>query len=374
MKRLEESLKEITVLNKNSINKCQKVWDSKMKPAGSLGVMEDIVLKIAGIFEDSFENIKTKGCHIVAAADNGVTDEGVSSCPVEYTRIVAEAMLNKTAAIGIMCSNLGIDLKVVDTGIKNEIPRKYPNLYEMKVMNGTENFYKNPAMTMEQAVETIENGILFMEELEEDYDIFSTGEMGIGNTTTSSAILYSLTKSSIEDVVGRGGGLSDESFMKKKKVIFESCVKYNTFQLDTLEILADVGGLDIAFLTGLYIGAAKCRKLILVDGFISGVAALAACKLNPLIKDYILVTHLSEEPGMKIIIRELGAKPFVDGFISGVAALAACKLNPLIKDYILVTHLSEEPGMKIIIRELGAKPFLDMNLRLGSLEQNLSLI
>ena len=343
MKRLEESLKEITVLNKNSINKCQKVWDSKMKPAGSLGVMEDIVLKIAGILEDSFENIKTKGCHIVAAADNGVTDEGVSSCPVEYTRIVAEAMLNKTAAIGIMCSNLGIDLKVVDTGIKNEIPRKYSNLYEMKVMNGTENFYKNPAMTMEQAVETIENGILFMEELEEDYDIFSTGEMGIGNTTTSSAILYSLTKSSIEDVVGRGGGLSDESFMKKKKVIFESCVKYNTFQLDTLEILADVGGLDIAFLTGLYIGAAKCRKLILVDGFISGVAALAACKLNPLIKDYILVTHLSEEPGMKIIIRELGAKPFLDMNLRLGEGTGAVLAYPVIKSAVEIYKNMKTP-------------------------------
>ena len=331
MKRLEESLKEITVLNKNSINKCQKIWDSKMKPTGSLGVMEDIVLKIAGIFEDFFENIKTKGCHIVAAADNGVTDEEISSCPVEYTRIVAEAMLNKTAAIGIMCSNLGIDLKVVDTGIKTEIPRKYPNLYEMKVMNGTENFYKNPAMTMEQAIETIENGILFMEELEEDYDIFSTGEMGIGNTTTSSAILYSLAKSSIEDVVGRGGGLSDESFMKKKKVIFESCVKYNTFQLDTLEILADVGGLDIAFLTGLYIGAAKCRKLILVDGFISGVAAFVACRLNPLIKDYLLVTHLSEEPGMKIILRELGAKPFLDMNLRLGEGTGAVLAYPIIK-------------------------------------------
>ena len=331
MKRLEESLKEITVLNKNSINKCQKIWDSKMKPTGSLGVMEGIVLKIAGIFEDFFENIKTKGCHIVAAADNGVTDEEISSCPVEYTRIVAEAMLNKTAAIGIMCSNLGIDLKVVDTGIKTEIPRKYPNLYEMKVMNGTENFYKNPAMTMEQAVETIENGILFMEELEEDYDIFSTGEMGIGNTTTSSAILYSLAKSSIEDVVGRGGGLSDESFMKKKKVIFESCVKYNTFQLDTLEILADVGGLDIAFLTGLYIGAAKCRKLILVDGFISGVAAFVACRLNPLIKDYLLVTHLSEEPGMKIILRELGAKPFLDMNLRLGEGTGAVLAYPIIK-------------------------------------------
>lgn len=267
----------------------------------------------------------------MAAADNGVTDEGVSSCPVEYTRIVAEAMLNKTAAIGIMCSNLGIDLKVVDTGIKTEIPRKYPNLYEMKVMNGTENFYKNPAMTMEQAVETIENGILFMEELEEDYDVFSTGEMGIGNTTTSSAILYSLAKSSIEDVVGRGGGLSDESFMKKKKVIFESCVKYNTFQLDTLEILADVGGLDIAFLTGLYIGAAKCRKLILVDGFISGVAAFVACRLNPLIKDYLLVTHLSEEPGMKIILRELGAKPFLDMNLRLGEGTGAVLTYPIIK-------------------------------------------
>ena len=343
MKRLEESLKEITVLNKNSINKCQKIWDSKMKPVGSLGVMENIVLKLAGIFEDSFENIKTKGCHIVAAADNGIIDEGVSSCPVEYTRIVSEAMLNNTAAIGIMCNTLGIDLKVVDTGIKTEIKRKYPNLYEMKVMNGTENFYRTPAMTMEQAVGAVENGIFFMEELENDYDIFSTGEMGIGNTTTSSAVLYSLTKSSIEEVVGRGGGLSDESLITKKKVIFESCVKYNTFQLDTLEILADVGGLDIAFLTGLYIGAAKCRKLILVDGFISSVAALAACKLNPLVKDYLLITHLSEEPGMKIVLRELGAEPFLNMNLRLGEGTGAVLAYPIIKSALEVYKNMKTP-------------------------------
>ena len=343
MKRLEESLKEITVLNKNSMNKCQKIWDSKMKPVGSLGVMENIVLKLAGIFEDSFENIKTKGCHIVAAADNGIIDEGVSSCPVEYTRIVSEAMLNNTAAIGIMCNTLGIDLKVVDTGIKTEIKRKYPNLYEMKVMNGTENFYRTPAMTMEQAVGAVENGIFFMEELENDYDIFSTGEMGIGNTTTSSAILYSLTKSSIEEVVGRGGGLSDESLITKKKVIFESCVKYNTFQLDTLEILADVGGLDIAFLTGLYIGAAKCRKLILVDGFISSVAALAACKLNPLVKDYLLITHLSEEPGMKIVLRELGAEPFLNMNLRLGEGTGAVLAYPIIKSALEVYKNMKTP-------------------------------
>ena len=343
MKRLEESLKEITVLNKNSMNKCQKIWDSKMKPVGSLGVMENIVLKLAGIFEDSFENIKTKGCHIVAAADNGIIDEGVSSCPVEYTRIVSEAMLNNTAAIGIMCNTLGIDLKVVDTGIKTEIKRKYPNLYEMKVMNGTENFYRTPAMTMEQAVGAVENGIFFMEELENDYDIFSTGEMGIGNTTTSSAMLYSLTKSSIEEVVGRGGGLSDESLITKKKVIFESCVKYNTFQLDTLEILADVGGLDIAFLTGLYIGAAKCRKLILVDGFISSVAALAACRLNPLVKDYLLITHLSEEPGMKIVLKELGAEPFLNMNLRLGEGTGAVLAYPIIKSALEVYKNMKTP-------------------------------
>lgn len=343
MKRLEESLKEITVLNKNSMNKCQKIWNSKMKPIGSLGVMEEIVLKLSGIFENSFENIKTKGCHIVAAADNGIIDEGISSCPIEYTKIVAEAMLNKTAAIGIMCNSLGVDLKVVDAGIKTKIDREYSNLYNLKVMNGTENFYKAPAMTVEQVVETIENGILFVEELENDYDIFSTGEMGIGNTTTSSAILYSLTKSSIEDVVGRGGGLSDESFLKKKKVIFESCIKYNTFQLDTLEVLADVGGLDIAFLVGLYIGAAKCRKLILVDGFISSVAALAACKLNPLIKDYLLITHLSEEPGMKIVLRELEAKPFLDMNMRLGEGTGAVLAYPIIKSALEVYKNMKTP-------------------------------
>lgn len=343
MKRLEETLKEITVLNKNSMNKCKRIWDSKMKPIGSLGVMEDIVLKLSGIFEDSFENIKTKGCHIVAAADNGIIDEKVSSCPIEYTRIVAEAMLNKTAAVGIMCNNLGIDLKVVDAGIKTEIKREYSNLYEMKVMNGTENFYKTPAMTIEQAVSAIENGILFIEELEDSYDIFSTGEMGIGNTTTSSAILYSLTKTSIEDVVGRGGGLSDESFTRKKKVIFESCVKYNTFQLDILEILADVGGLDIAFMMGLYIGAAKCRKLILVDGFISSVAALAATKLNPLVKDYLLFTHMSEEPGMKIVSRELGAVPFLNMNMRLGEGTGAVLAYPIIKSALEVYKNMKTP-------------------------------
>lgn len=311
MKRLEESLKEIMVLNQNSIKKCEEIWNSKMKPIKSLGVMEDIVLKLSGIFQENLNKINVRGCHIVAAADNGIVEEGISSCPQEYTKIVAEAMCNNIAAIGIMCENLGVDLKVVDVGIKEDIENSYDNLYKIKVMYGSKNFSKEPAMSIEETVSTIENGIIFMEELEDKYDIFSTGEMGIGNTTTSSAILYSLAKSNLDDVVGEGSGLSSENLFHKKKIIFENCVKYNTFQLDILEVLSEVGGLDIAFLVGIFIGAAKARKLILVDGFISGVAALVACKLNPLIKDYLLMTHMSEEPGMKIIIEQLGLKPFL---------------------------------------------------------------
>lgn len=311
MKRLEESLKEINILNRNSILNCEDILNRKMKPNGSLGVLEDILKQLSGIFDGNIADIKIKGCHIVAAADNGIIEENISSCPLEYTRLVSEAMLNNLAAIGIMCKTLDTDLKVVDVGIKTDIHKSYPNFYKTKLAYGTKNFFKEEAMTKEETVETIENGILMIEELEDKYDIFSTGEMGIGNTTTSSAILYSITKSSIDEVVGRGGGLSDESLERKKKIIFGSCIKYNTFQLEPIEILASVGGFDIAFLVGLFIGAARYKKLILVDGFISAVAALIACKLNPLIKNYILFTHMSEEPGMKLILDELQLKPFL---------------------------------------------------------------
>lgn len=343
MKRLEESLKEISTLDKRCMSKCQEIWDSKMKPKGSLGVMEDIVLKLSGIFRESFEDIKLRGCHIVAAADNGIVQEGVSSCPAEYTRIVSEAMCDSLAAIGIMCDNLGVDLKVVDVGIKEDISREYKNLYKMKVMYGSNNFSKSLAMGLEETVATIENGIIFMEELEGKYDIFSTGEMGIGNTTTSSAILYSLTKSSLDNVVGEGSGLSMEHLFQKKKVIFESCIKYNTFQLDTLEILSAVGGLDIAFLVGVYIGAAKARKLILVDGFISSVAALVACKLNPLIKEYLLITHISDEPGMKIVLEELDLKPFLQMHMRLGEGTGAVLAYPIISSALKIYKTMKTP-------------------------------
>lgn len=311
MKRFQESLRDVTFLNKNSKRECKEILDSKMKPIGSLGILEEIAEQLSGILPYDIKKIKRKGCHIVAVSDNGIVEENISPCPPEYTRLVAEEMVNNLAPIGIFCQNLGVDLKVIDVGMKKSLPRKYPNFFISKVVNGSKNFRKEPALTINQVIDTIENGIFTIEELEEEYDVFSTGEMGIGNTTTSSAVLYSLTRCSLDEAVGRGSGLNDEELSNKKKIIFESCIGYNTFQMTPTEILSYVGGLDLAFMVGLYIGCAKCRKLILVDGFISAVAALVACRLNPIIKNYLLFTHMSEEPGMQVVIKELGKEPFL---------------------------------------------------------------
>ena len=166
-------------------------------------------------------------------------------------------------------------------------------------------------MTQEECVKAIMVGVeLIKEKAESGYDIFSNGEMGIGNTSTSSAVLYSFTKGDIDKIVGRGGGLSDSGLVKKKKIIIESCEKYDTFNMEPIDILAHVGGLDIACMVGMYIGAARYRKPMLVDGFISSVAALVACKIEPKIKDYIIATHMSEEPGMELVLKELGEEAF----------------------------------------------------------------
>ena len=167
-------------------------------------------------------------------------------------------------------------------------------------------------MSIDECLKAIYVGIDLINEKSKEYDIFSNGEMGIANTTTSSALLYSITRKNIDDVVGRGGGLSDEGLNKKKKIIVEACEKYNTFEMDIVEMLAAVGGFDLACMVGMYIGVALNKKLMLVDGFISSVAALLACSLNKNIQDYLLFTHKSEEPGVNIILDYLKEKTFLN--------------------------------------------------------------
>lgn len=304
MKLYKETLKEIKGLDEDALKRAKKRLDSRMKPMESLGKLEKIAIQTAGI-TGRVINSADRRCHVVASADNGVIEEGVSSCPLEYTRIVSEAMLNDIAAIGILCKSIGVDFKLVDIGMKDGIRKNYPNLYNLNIIKGTRNFMAEPAMTEDECVAAIEAGIRMVGENAGDYDIFSNGEMGIANTTTSSAVLYALTGASLDDVVGRGSGLSDEGLIKKKRVIEEAVKKYSLRDKDPFEVLRHVGGLDIAFMTGMYLGAARYRKPILIDGFISGVGALVAQRIHPESRNYMIATHKSEEPGVRVIMEEL---------------------------------------------------------------------
>ncbi len=310
MKGLEDILSGITGKDIRAVEMVKEVLRKKMKPEGSLGVLEELLQKMAGIYSYPFL-IKPKKCHVVAVADNGIIEEKVSSCPLEYTRLVSEAMLHNIATIGIFTKQFEVDLQVVDIGMKEDIKREYPNFYRKKIRRGSRNFVKEAAMTKEECERAMLEGFSFIQERQNEYDIFSNGEMGIGNTTTSSAVLYAMTQKNIHDVVGHGGGLSEEGLLRKKQIIQTACQKYQLFGKESLEILRIVGGYDIAFLVGCYLGAAFYRKAMIVDGFISAVAALIACRLKKEVQDYCIFSHQSEEPGMKIILEELGEKTFL---------------------------------------------------------------
>lgn len=309
MELLTETLKKIEKVDSKRGKETLKKFDTKMKPKGSLGVLEILAGKVIGITGEENYRIEKK-LHLVAAGDNGVVEEGISSCPVEYTRIVSEAMVNEIAAIGIMCRTLNVELKVIDVGISGDIKGKYPNLIHKKIRRGTRNFMKEPAMTMEETIEAIEVGIETVSK-NKGYHLYSNGEMGIGNTTTSSALLYALTDSKVEDLVGFGGGLSKEGYEKKKKIVKEIVEKNSLKEKDPLEILMWVGGYEIATMVGFYLGCARNKKPILVDGFISSIAALIAVRLKKEVRGYIIFTHKSEEPGVKIIMEELKEEAFL---------------------------------------------------------------
>lgn len=310
MEIIEKIKREIIEGDKEAKSRCKEILDSRMKPKGSLGILEKLAIKIAGITGKEINSME-RGYHIIFSADNGIAERGISSCPIEYTRIVSEAMLNRIAAIGIMCDTLNIPYTVIDVGISGDIKREYNNLEIRKISRGSKDFIEEPAMSEEELEEAIKIGIEAIEKRLE-YDFFSNGEMGIGNTTTSSAILYALTGEDIDKVVGKGGGLTDKALEHKKNIIRRGVEKYNLFKGDPLKILQMVGGFDIACMVGMYLGGAKYRKPVLIDGFISAVGALVAVSIDERVKDYIIPTHLSEEPGMKVIMERLGMEPFLN--------------------------------------------------------------
>lgn len=310
MKILNETLNNIQPSYEEWVKKAWERLDSLTKPIGSLGELECIVAKMAGITGKINNTIDKKNV-VIMCADNGVVEEGVSSCPQSLTYTVTNNFTRGITGINVLSNFVGSDITVVDVGVIKDINN--PKIIGKKVRYGTDNMVKGPAMTREEAIEAIETGIETVDNLVKNgYNLFGTGEMGIGNTTTSAAILSVLTGISVEQCTGKGSALTDEAFENKKRVIEKAIEVNNPNKEDVIDVIAKVGGLDIAGLCGCYLGAAKNRVPILIDGIISSVAALCAYRLNNNVADFTFPSHLSAEPGAQYVMKEMGLSPMLN--------------------------------------------------------------
>ncbi len=303
--KLEECLKKIQPLDERAGRICEKRWDSIAKPLKSLGKLESSLIQIAGI--QGTERIQLgKKALVIMCADNGVVAEGVTQTGQEVTAIVAENFLDVKSCAAIMCKDTGTDIFPIDIGMAVDTPR----VEKRKIAYGTKNMAVKPAMTREEAVRAIEVGIgLACELKEKGYHMIATGEMGIGNTTTSSAVASVLMEKPVEEVTGKGAGLTTEGLERKIQVIKNAVKKHQPNRNDPVDVLAKVGGFDLAGLAGIYLGGAACRMPVVVDGFISGVAALLAVKLCPQAGDYIIASHVSKEPAGAMVLEAIGKAP-----------------------------------------------------------------
>jgi len=306
----QNTLDSIGSLNTEMMCKAQERLDGLSKPIGSLGRLELIVKQIVGITGQLYPIVDKKSV-VIMCADNGVVVEGVSSCPKSVTSSVTRNFLKGFTGINVFTKHSGSTIVVVDIGVDDDIDCK--GIINRKIRKGTWNIAKGPAMTREEAITAMETGIRIVKKLYEGgVNLLGTGEMGIGNTTTSSAIATVLIGSELDDMVGKGAGLTNEGLDNKIRIIQRAIKINNPDPRDAIDVLAKLGGFDIAGLAGCFIGAAACRIPILIDGFISAAAALVAIKIKPEVKDFIFPSHGSAEPGSKKIMESLGFEPMLN--------------------------------------------------------------
>jgi len=308
------------------------------KPPGSLGGLEDISVRMAGITGSLFNEIN-RSCVAVFCADNGVAEEGVSSAPQSVTMAQTVNFARRLTGVGVLAESFGSDLLIVDMGVKHPIPAelydKVPlwntrRIIDRKIGPGTDNIAKGPAMSREEALRCIEVGIEMADAVKNaGYDILGIGEMGIGNTTTSAAVLSAITGEGSDATCGKGGGINDKSFVRKKEIVDEVSADWRAkggllAMLeesrdcgespidDMVDILASMGGFDICAMAGAFIGAAANKIPVVIDGYISVVAALAAYVMAPKSVGYMFASHKSWEKGYELAVEALGLKPFLE--------------------------------------------------------------
>jgi len=311
MELLNSTLAKIQPVDEGFIAKAQAKLDNKTKPPGSLGRLEEMARRLAAITEDLSPDTAKKVI-FTFAGDHGIVEEGVSLYPKEVTPQMVLNFLRGGAGVNVLARHVGAEVRVVDVGVDFDF-EPAPGLIMRKVAKGTRNFAKGSAMTREEAVAALEVGIELADQAKkEGVALVGTGEMGIGNTSPSSAIIAALAGCTVREVTHRGTGINDEALERKIGVIQAGLTLNRPNPEDPLDVLAKVGGLEIAGIAGLVLGAAANRIPVVVDGFISTAGALIASELHPHVRDYIFAAHSSVEIGHRMMLERIGVQPILD--------------------------------------------------------------
>jgi nicotinate-nucleotide--dimethylbenzimidazole phosphoribosyltransferase len=311
MKRLSDVTSRIAPLDMAAMAAARERQDSLTKPQGSLGRLEELSITLAGITGTSRPHVPRKAV-IVLAADHGVARAGVSAYPQEVTAQMVQNFLAGGAAINVLARRAGARVVVADLGVAADIP-PHSAIVCKKIGYGTRNLADGPAMTLEEAVVAITAGIEIVDaEVDRGLDLVATGDMGIGNTTASSAIVAAITGRAVADVTGRGTGVDDDGWRRKVATIEHALEVNRPDPTDPLDVLAKVGGYEIAGLVGVILGAAARRLPVIVDGFIAGAAALVASELCPRVRDYLIAGHTSVEIGHRLLLERLELVPLLN--------------------------------------------------------------
>ena len=311
MDKIHQAIHSIRPLDEGAMSEARTRQNSLTKPEGSLGQLESLSIQVSGIKGEPRPRINYKVIFTLAG-DHGVTRSGVSAYPSDVTPQMVYNFLRGGAAINVLAKHIGARVIVADLGVASTLGPS-PVLKDKKVAMGTQNMAEKPAMSREEAIRSIETGMeLVEEELAKGIDILGTGDMGIGNTTPSSAITAALTGADVAAVTGRGTGLDDDGWKRKVKAIQKAFALHHPDPKDAIDVLSKVGGFEIGGIVGLILAGARHRIPVVIDGFISGAAALIAASLSPQVKPYLIASHQSAEPGHIRILEHLGLMPLLN--------------------------------------------------------------
>lgn len=329
---LSEHLGNIQIPNEAALKKAGLRWSKVAKPLSSLGLLEEDITQIAGITGSAEVSLDKKAL-VIMCADNGIVEEGVTQAGQEVTAVVTANITRGQSCVCLMAEQAKTDVFPVDIGVACPIenPGSSHALIERSIRKGTRNFLKQPAMTKQETLAAVLTGIEIVKDLtKKGYKIIATGEMGIGNTTTSSAVAAVLMEAAPELVTGKGAGLSSAGLERKIHVVAEGIRLRKPNRWDGIDVLSKVGGLDLAGLTGVFLGGAVYHVPIVIDGFISAAAAAAATVISKISKDYMIAAHVSAEPAGRVILGYLEKKSVIHAHMSLGEGTGAVALMPLL--------------------------------------------